>query len=403
MIRNVKSITWNKLSNLLQYYHKQIQSKNHSQHSSSVYKFSRDYPIRILKYTSYLYGISIYLRSRYLSRYKFNPPLKHHLNIPTLCIGNAVVGGSGKTPFVDYILTLLLSTSCQKTLILISNGYANDEISFLKHKYRWNSSRILFAVGSNRHLTVSHILKQNPALNLHNTLGIMDDGLQNGSIIPHTSVLLVNALSPLGSTGYLIPAGTLREPLLQSIQRVKLVILHNSNLISSHRLKVLLRFFHKLNAKCSDAQSRKITTSSIQVNALLSINTSNQSLTQIHLNHHSPSFSNGVVAFCAIANPQGFQTLLHEYLTPHSILDFIPFVDHHQYTFSDLEFISNRALQLNVKSLILTEKDWYRNPSQLCAYFNSKPTLNLFILQVHFVPTQPQLISTFIHQCLIKT
>ena len=47
--------------------------------------------------------------------------LSHSVNVPTICVGNLAVGGTGKTPMVEYIVQLLLANGFRPAIL--SRGY----------------------------------------------------------------------------------------------------------------------------------------------------------------------------------------------------------------------------------------------------------------------------------------
>ena len=55
-----------------------------------------------------------------------------YAEVPTLCVGNVTVGGTGKTPHVEMILRLLQQSPawCDKQLAVLSLGYKRDSTGF---------------------------------------------------------------------------------------------------------------------------------------------------------------------------------------------------------------------------------------------------------------------------------
>ncbi len=75
------------------------------------------------------YYLALKLRNRRYSR----PGRKfHHAEVPTLCVGNVTVGGTGKTPHVELVLRLLQQHPDWhgKQLAVLSRGYKRDSTGF---------------------------------------------------------------------------------------------------------------------------------------------------------------------------------------------------------------------------------------------------------------------------------
>ena len=61
--------------------------------------------LRILAFPiSLLYAIVVFVRNLF---YDFGWFKSHTVNIPTLCVGNLSVGGTGKTPMIEYLIALI--------------------------------------------------------------------------------------------------------------------------------------------------------------------------------------------------------------------------------------------------------------------------------------------------------
>ncbi len=137
----------------------------------------------------------------------------------SICIGNLSTGGTGKTPHVDYIARLFLSTGT-KTAVL-SRGYGRsssgvlevktnstaenvgDEPLLYKTKYQ---DSIVGVVAEKRKLGVEFILQQHPDTQLI----VLDDAFQHRAVKAGRSVLITD-YSDLYSNDFVLPAGNLRE------------------------------------------------------------------------------------------------------------------------------------------------------------------------------------------------
>ena len=74
---------------------------------------------------SWLYGIGVDLRNWLFNRKILK---QHTFDIPVICVGNLTVGGTGKTPHIEYLIRLL--TPRYKVAVL-SRGYKRKSKGFL--------------------------------------------------------------------------------------------------------------------------------------------------------------------------------------------------------------------------------------------------------------------------------
>jgi tetraacyldisaccharide 4'-kinase len=138
-------------------------------------------------------------------------------DIPIISVGNLAVGGSGKTPMVEYLIRELGN---EYNIATLSRGYGRktkgfrwvessdsftqtgDEPLQIKTKFE----QISVAVCEDRVAGVRRILADKPETNLI----ILDDAFQHKAIKPSLQLLLSTYDSPYFQD-YLMPAGRLRE------------------------------------------------------------------------------------------------------------------------------------------------------------------------------------------------
>ncbi|MDD3787876.1 MAG: tetraacyldisaccharide 4'-kinase [Petrimonas sp.] len=178
---------------------------------------------------SWLYGFGVKLRnklydSRILKQKKYD--------IPIICVGNLTVGGTGKTPHVEYLVELL---SSRYNVAVLSRGYkrksngfvevrtdstvaeVGDEPLQIKQKF----PQILVVVDKNRNNAIEKML-QLPDERKPDVI-LLDDGFQHRSVAPSLSILLVDSNRPVYEDK-LLPAGNLREPLSEKNRAAIVVV-----------------------------------------------------------------------------------------------------------------------------------------------------------------------------------
>lgn len=151
-------------------------------------------------------------------------------SVPTICVGNLAVGGTGKTPHVDYLVTLLKP---RYRVAVLSRGYkrkskgfrivtaldtvamAGDEPLQLALRH----SDITIAVDRNRNNGIREIMRQRPDTEVI----LMDDGFQHRSVVPGRSVILSD-YSNLYINDCLLPCGTLREH-RRNVRRADIILI----------------------------------------------------------------------------------------------------------------------------------------------------------------------------------
>ncbi len=166
----------------------------------------------------------------------------------------------------------------------------------------------------------------NQEIDRHRSLHLLDDGFQHRQLKRKVDVVLITAED---LEDVLLPAGNLREG-LRALKRAGVVVVRQEE-----RLGVMPR-----------------------VRALVREGTAVWSV-QRALRFPKPLgvLSAGLrpVAFCAIARPESFATMLHD--AGCGVIETIAFADHHAYTTADIERIIEVAKGLNGSGFVTTEKD----------------------------------------------
>ncbi len=299
---------------------------------------------------SWLYGIVVGIRnwmynSKILKQYKFD--------IPVICVGNITVGGTGKTPHIEYLIDLL---SPQYKVGVLSRGYkrkssgfrvvninsspkeVGDEPLQIKKKF----PEALVFVDKDRKRAIEEILslaeEQRPDLIL------LDDGFQHRRVQPSLSVLLVDSNRPIHEDR-MLPAGNLRES-FNARHRASIVVvtknkkemspldfrISESNLDLFPFQKLYFTTFDYGNIKpvFKDAESDEIGTNQLK--------------------------GKHVLLVTGIAMPQP----LNVYLTNRAKeVKPIVFSDHHNFKKEDIKLISSSFANIEAedKIIITTEKD----------------------------------------------
>jgi len=229
--------------------------------------------------------------------------------IPTICVGNIYLGGTGKTPVVREIFNIAKSFGKNPAFIKKYYDYLSDEIKMLE-----KTGKVY--VNKKRHDGILLSAKDN------HDLAILDDGFQDFSIKPNFSVLCFNSRQMIGN-GQLIPSGPLRER-LDAIKRADCLIING--------------------VKNFDFEEKIYS-----IKKEIKIFYSNYKIKNIKKYHGKK-----ITAFAGIGNPENFFNLLKE-----NKIDLVKtyiFPDHHNYSKKDFEIMTKE----NSSILVTTEKDFNR-------------------------------------------
>ncbi|MGP8216018.1 MAG: tetraacyldisaccharide 4'-kinase [Bacteroidia bacterium] len=146
----------------------------------------------------------------------------------TISVGNLSVGGTGKSPHIEYLIRLLGSLSSYKNLhitpehtAILSRGYGRNTTGFILATENSTAKEIgdepmqmlmkfkdvMIAVDEKRVRGIKKLLEINKDINLV----LLDDAFQHRYVKPSLSILLTNFYYPFYEDS-MMPFGTLREP-----------------------------------------------------------------------------------------------------------------------------------------------------------------------------------------------
>ena len=235
--------------------------------------------------------------------------------IKTICIGNIYLGGTGKTSLSLKINEILKTKNIKSCFV--KKFYQNqiDEQKILR-----NNGKLF--------LSANRLNALKEAQNENYDIAILDDGLQDKSIIYDKSIVCFNNLNWIGN-GMTIPSGPLREN-IRNLKKYNNVFL-NGNLENLEMLK------NKL----------------LKINPELVIHVGKYNA----LNINEFSKDDDYLVFSGIGNHQTFISMIKNYDL--NIKKDLEFPDHYKYSIDDIDKILQEADNLNCK-ILTTEKDYLR-------------------------------------------
>lgn len=300
---------------------------------------------------SLLYGLIVFLRNMcfdlgILKEKKFP--------IPIISVGNITVGGTGKTPHIEYLIRLL-----QKDfkIALFSRGYKRktkgfiladdlsdaemigDEPCQIKKKF----PNITVAVDANRRNGISKIIGSFKEIDLI----LLDDAYQHRYVKPGLNILLIDFNRPV-SQDFLLPSGQLRET-VSAVKRADIVLITKSpeNFTPSKQAE----FVKSLNIKLLNQAYFTI----VSGDKLLPVFEDTNEINIPGLYNSKPP----VLLVSGIANPKALKQMIMN--ISHLITE-MHFPDHHFFSKKDISNIKLAFDQMAEKEkiLITTEKDAVR-------------------------------------------
>jgi tetraacyldisaccharide 4'-kinase len=149
------------------------------------------------------------------------------LNKPVICVGNAVVGGAGKTPVTLALAELLKNQGYHPALVYKGYKRTNHEtlrVDLNQHTLADVGDEPLMAAAFAPTFVAKTRLMAAQAAVSGADLLILDDGLQNPTLIKDLTFLVVDATYGFGN-GRVLPAGPLRMTQKDALNQADAVIL----------------------------------------------------------------------------------------------------------------------------------------------------------------------------------
>lgn len=298
---------------------------------------------------SLIYGTITGMRNK-LFDWKILPSVE--FDFPVISVGNLTVGGTGKTPHVEYLLKLL---SKKSSVGLLSRGYKRktkgfqlagknslpQDIGDESYQVLRKFGNIAVAVDENRVRGIEQMKKKIKDLGAV----ILDDAFQHRYVKAGISILLIDYYRPVFKD-YLLPLGDLRET-KSALNRANIVIItkvpesirpiekrlwikeldlfpYQFLFFTGFKYGNLVPVFDNVKKKTSLGEVKKDASS--------------------------------ILLLTGIANPEPLKKTIREYT---GNLVTLSFPDHHEYTQSDLDTVQKKYAKLDhgKNIIITTEKD----------------------------------------------
>lgn len=257
------------------------------------------------------------------------------VDVPTICVGNIAVGGTGKTPMVEYLLRLLTANGYHPAVL--SRGYKRATRGFVMADSSSTAQRIgdeamqmhrkfpdvPIAVCESRVRGAKQLKRQVPQLDVI----ILDDAMQHRALRCGFTIMLT-PYDNLYIDDHMLPWGTLRDLPHRALKADAIVVTKCPDSIKPIDMRVVDNRLHLPTYQ------------------------------QLHFTglDYAPMEQEGVpLVLCGIAQPQYMFDYVRS-IYPHAELMAYP--DHHRYKARDIEAIMARAKSFDF--VLTTEKDIQR-------------------------------------------
>ena len=318
---------------------------------------------------SIIYWFAVWLRNFF---YNTKIIRSSSFGLPVICVGNLSVGGTGKSPMVEFLIGHLKDKFKVATL---SRGYKRKTTGYALANETTTSLDIgdepmLFhqkfpdvpvAVGEERLVAIPQLLHDRPDTQVI----ILDDAFQHRAISAGLNILLTDC-SNLFTRDFYLPTGDLRD-LKSGYRRADIIV------VTKCKFEMTADEADKIKKEIQPLQKQQLYFSSIQYG------------NPYHIIHHTPfelDTNTEVLLVTGIASPQPLKKLLEERCHTYQLMSFS---DHYIFHIDDLRDIKRRfdRIDASKKIILTTEKDAMR----LTKFKNELERLPVYVIPIshHFL------------------
>ncbi len=250
--------------------------------------------------------------------------------IPVISVGNIVAGGTGKTPLVEYIYTVLRDLGFSPAIVM--RGYGGTEkgpVVAEENPDRYGDEAVLYVkkdfftiISRNRVAGIDFAMEKGA------NVVILDDGFQQFKVKPTINIVVIDPFNPFGGD-FCLPLGTLREP-VNFLERADCFVISRANIASVEKINSLEIYLKNFGKPVFRGEQ----------NFKYWINERFEKISQP---------DEDINLFCGIGAPVQFVKMIEE--LGYRIEKSFFFPDHYGYIREDIERLSK------YRNLVTTEKD----------------------------------------------
>lgn len=264
---------------------------------------------------------------------------------PVISVGNLSVGGTGKTPMVARIVSLLRDAGHRPCIAMRGYGSGTKQESDEAAAYRRAFPDVPIVARANRTLGLIQLFgEEYDRDGTHSDCIVLDDGFQHRQIARDLDIVLIDASRP-PTRDRLLPAGWLREP-MTSLARASAVIITHAEAVPGADISTL-------EAAVAGIHGRGVIAVCRHAWADLAVRED----THDHTQPVGWLVGKRVVGVCAIGNPAPFLAAASKAvggpLSAQVVLN-----DHDPYASGTVHKILDVAQSVRAQAIITTDKDW---------------------------------------------
>jgi tetraacyldisaccharide 4'-kinase len=284
-----------------------------------------------LRAASVPYGLAVRLRN---VAYQRGLLRVERVPVPVVSVGNLTVGGTGKTPCVEYVARFY--RNLDRRVAILSRGYGgaggrNDEALVLEE----NLPDVPHLQGADRVALARTAIEE-----LESEVLVLDDGFQHRRLARDLDLVLVDAMTPWGH-GHLLPRGLLREP-PSSLRRADVLVLTRCDQTPAEQRERLRQTIARIAPDVPVVET---------THRPMELRNSDGESAPLDILREAP-----VAAFCGIGNPEAFRRSLLDLGA--RLDDFRIYADHQAYDRADVEELRRWANGLPASAVVVTtQKD----------------------------------------------
>lgn len=302
---------------------------------------------------SWLYGFGVYVRNK---MFDYGILKEVSFDVPVVGVGNITVGGTGKTPHVEYILECL---RYRRNIAVLSRGYKRKTRGFIIASskstpdsigdeplqiYEKFGGTVKVAVCESRVKGVKELIKKFPKIDLI----VLDDSFQHRYIKPKVNIMLMDYSHPVYADN-ILPLGRMRES-IHAIDRADMVITTKCpSDVSALDMRIVSKHLNLM-------PYQKLYFSSFDYGGLIPVFPDD---CPERVLIEDLDAEDTVILLTGVANPRPFVNHFRQYPFKKRVLHF---PDHHDFKKSDLNEILTKFNSSvgKRKFIITTEKDAVR-------------------------------------------
>lgn len=304
-------------------------------------------------------------------------------NVPTICVGNITVGGTGKTPHIEYIAGLL---KAHYAIAVLSRGYGRKSKGYIKADMNTTMEQIGdepfqikekfadmdVAVCEKRTEGIDRLVTENKALQAV----LLDDAFQHRHVKAGLSILLIDSNRPVWRD-CVMPFGRLRES-IGAIGRADIVIFTKCKGVTAEQKRAYCSYIKEI-------KDIPVYFTAIRYGKPYPLfNSANVAIAQ----------GSRVLLVTGIANPQPLKAEIEE---RGAKVELMQYGDHHNFSTAEFEEIATRFAKSSCTMIVTTEKDATRMKPHEETLRSIRDSIYVMPIEVEFLDGEEKLFNDNIY------